>query len=182
MAPEFRCGATGDVMSAHPLYRSKSRNRRNSGWHSLALLGSISGMVQEEGTVQPTRTVPSSCTVPHKRDNHVPTGSALAKRCCVRLGISAILLVHGSGRGLHNRKSRPCWDLSLLSECSQRAKSGSGWQLFFEALCHFARDFLRGSSSRIAMDRCESEVNLIVHRERPRDRRRDEPGPPGDGQ
>ena len=39
---------------------------------------------------------------------------------------------------------------------------------FFEVLCHFARDFLRGSSSRIALDRCESEVNLIVHRERPR--------------
>ena len=32
---------------------------------------------------------------------------------------------------------------------------------------HFARDFLRGSSSRIALDRCESEVNLIVYRERP---------------
>jgi hypothetical protein len=39
---------------------------------------------------------------------------------------------------------------------------------FFEALCHFARDFLRGSSSKIGLDRCESEVNLIVHRERPR--------------
>jgi hypothetical protein len=44
--------------------------------------------------------------------------------------------------------------------------------VFFEALCHFARDFyfardfLCGSSSRIALDRCKSEVNLIVHRER----------------
>ncbi len=41
---------------------------------------------------------------------------------------------------------------------------------FFSRLCacHFARDFLRGFTSRIALDRCESEVNLIVHRERPR--------------
>jgi hypothetical protein len=39
---------------------------------------------------------------------------------------------------------------------------------FCEVLCHFARDFLRGSSSRIASDRGESEVNLIVYRERPR--------------
>jgi hypothetical protein len=46
---------------------------------------------------------------------------------------------------------------------------GSGWQLFFEALClPFRPRLLRGSSSRIALDRCESEVNLIVHRERPR--------------
>ncbi len=39
---------------------------------------------------------------------------------------------------------------------------------FFEALCHFVRDFLRGFSSRIVLDRCESGVNLIVHRERSR--------------
>jgi hypothetical protein len=41
---------------------------------------------------------------------------------------------------------------------------------FFSRLCacHFARDFLRGSSSRIALDPCESEVDLIVYRERPR--------------
>ena len=40
--------------------------------------------------------------------------------------------------------------------------------VFFDVCCHFARDFLRGSSSRIALDCCESEVNLIVYRERPR--------------
>ncbi len=34
--------------------------------------------------------------------------------------------------------------------------------------CHFARDFLRGSSSRIELDCCEPEVNLTVRRERPR--------------
>ena len=44
---------------------------------------------------------------------------------------------------------------------------GSGWQFFFEASCRFARDFLRGFSSRNALDRCDSEVNLIVQREKP---------------
>ena len=38
----------------------------------------------------------------------------------------------------------------------------------FDLLCHFARDFLRGSSSRIGLDCCEPEANLIVYRERPR--------------
>jgi hypothetical protein len=36
---------------------------------------------------------------------------------------------------------------------------------FFGALCLFARGFLRGSASRIALDCCEPEVNLTVNRE-----------------
>ncbi len=41
-------------------------------------------------------------------------------------------------------------------------------QFAWGTTCHFARDLLRGSSSRIALDRGEAEVNLIVDRERPR--------------
>ncbi len=56
----------------------------------------------------------------------------------------------------------------VLPACKKWHWLAVGGSFFSRLWCHFARDFLRGSPLRIALDRCESEVNLIVHRERPR--------------
>jgi hypothetical protein len=73
----------------------------------------------------------------------------------------------GVGRGSHDRKTRPRWDLWLVNSPFKGAKKWHKVAAFHHGLCHFACDFSPPRSSRMALDRHEHYAPRAAREQRP---------------